>query len=259
MTSPMEEFLKRNSIAPVEGRLPLVHSTKSFNLRALTERAGLDPSDCGVFNEKLLYFFLGRPSYRWARPDGSPEDWELPTCFVFNEDPGLNIKRVFPFDSGAHHAIRYPSYLQNIPLGNFESTPAVSPERIVSAFFGSFKRYLEAKPKSRHEVEEEFSLGPLDAEVLAVSKLASDSSAAGVDDRRFSIEIQSTSGIDFSVNAPSAVILPTPYLKDEGVREALRLWGSEIISYDTFGLSLESYFGAIFIKFAEYCKARGFP
>ena len=258
MTSPFDGFLKRNSIAPIEGRLPLVHSTRSFNLRELIETSGLNPKGCKVYDEKLLYFFLGRPSYRWARPDGTPEDWELPTCFVFDEIIDLEIRRILPFDSGAHAAKRYPSYIQNIPNENFQTDSSQAPDRIVSAFFGSFKAYLDAKPKSQEQVADEFSLGPLDAEVLAIGKLAGDTSASGVDDRRFSIEIQSKSSVSFNTNPPSAVILPTPYLKDEAVRSAISGWGAQAINYDTFGLSLSSYFGSIFVKFSDYCQARGF-
>lgn len=257
VSSSFEEFLKRNSIAPIDGSLPFVHSTKSHNLRKLIESAKLEPTQCNVYHEDLLYFFLGRPSYRWVRPNGTPQDWELPTCFVFDEIEDSSIRRVLPFDSGAHSQNRYPSYIQNIERENFESGLKDSAERVVSAFFGSFKNYVEAKPKNRKDIEVEFSLGPLDTEVLAVAQLAGDRSAPGVDDRRFSIEIQSIKAIDFSILPPSAVILPTPYLKDARVRAALDRWNTQIITYDTFGLSLESYFGQIFLKFAEFLKSRG--
>lgn len=258
MPSPFEEFLKRNSIGPVQGSLPIVHSTKSFNLRDLIKASGLEPRDCDVYNEKLLYFFLGRPSYRWMRPEGTPQDWELPTCFIFDENAKLDVRRVMPFDSGAHHAGRYPSYIQNIPRQNFESELDGSEDRIVSAFFGSFKAYLEAKPKSQEQIADEYSLGPLDAEIMSIGKLAGDTSADGIDDRRFSIEIQSPSKVDFSVTPPKAIILPTPYMKDETVREAISTWGAEYLTYDTWGLSLSWYFGAIFVKFTEYCKENGY-
>lgn len=256
MGSVFEEFLKRNSIAPINGRLPLVHSTKSLNIRDLIECAKLEPSKCDVYNEELLYFFLGRPSYRWERPNGTPQDWELPTCFVFDDIKDLTVRRILPFDSGAHAQKRYPSYIQNIKRKNFETTLPDSAERVVSAFFGSFKKYVEGNPKNRSDIENEFSLGPLDAEVLAIAELAGDRSAPGIDDRRFSIEVQTLEGIDFAVVPPSAVILPTPYLKDARVRAALARWNAQIITYDTFGLSLESYFGQIFLKFAEYLKSR---
>ena len=258
MPSPFEDFLKRNSIEPVEGSLPLVHSTKSLNLRELIQKAGIEPRDCDVYNEKLLYFFLGRPSYRWVRPGGTPQDWELPTCFVFDEATELDVKRVLPFDSGAHHAGRYPSYVQNIPLKNFESEFETSEKRIVSAFFGSFRAYLEAKPKTNDQIADEFSLGPLDAEIMSIGKLAGDTSAESVDDRRFSIEIQSTSKIDFNLTPPKAIILPTPYMKDANVVKAISAWQSEFITYDTWGLSLSHYFGAIFLKFTEYCKKNNY-
>lgn len=254
MVTPFDEFLRRNSVGVADGVQPYVHSTKSMNLREIIKQSGLSPSNCEVYNEEILYFFVGRPAYRWSRPSGSPQDWELPTCFVFKEIEELKIERVIPFDSGAHNKSLYPSYIQNIPKENFQSELAEAPRKIVSAFFGSFSNYVAGKAKPRLELTEEFSLSPFDAEVLSISTLANDPSVQGADDRRFTIEVQTSSRISFESNPPSAVILPTPYLKEKAVVEAINEWGCDVLNYDVFGLSLPSYFGQIFLKFTDYCK-----
>lgn len=253
MSTPVEIFLKRNSIGDIEGGLPYVHSTKSLNLRELIARSGLDPKKCEVYNEELLYFFLGRPAYRWIKPDGTPQDWELPTCFVFNDLPTTSIVRTVPFDSGAHATGRYPSYVQNVPLQNFEANFSGADRRIVSAFFGSFQNYLRGEARARVELENEFALSPLDAEILSISQLANDVSASGIDDRRFSVEVQCSEPVNFSEYSPDAIILPTAYLKDERVRKKIDEWDCEIIPYHTYGLNLSSCFAQIFMKFVEYC------
>lgn len=256
MDSPLEEFLKRNSVGSAEGTHPLVHTTQSFKLRDIISSAGLSPSQCEVFDESLLYFFVGRPAYKWSKSDGSPRDWELPSCFVFDDLPNLDFARAYPFDSGAHHNGRYPSYVQAIERKKFECKTPESSRRLISAFYGSFPNYVSGKPKSKEKFSDEFSLSPLDAEVLAIQELAHDGSVPQADDRRFSIEIQAASSVSFSEVRPSAVILPTPYLKDENVINALNAWESEVLNYDMYSLSIDSYFGAVFLKFTEYLKQK---
>jgi hypothetical protein len=224
----------------------------------MIEVSRLNPDHCSVYQEELLYFFLGRPAYRWRKPEGQPQYWELPNCFVFDDLPGMKAERVLPFDSGGHANDLYPSYVQNIPRGNFETRNPDAPNRLVSAIFGSFDRYIRGQPKDEEDLVAEFGLSVLDAEILAIRKLASDGTPEGFDDRRFSIEIQSSSQVDFSISPPSAIILPTNYLATAEVSDAIKRWGAEPINYDIYGLSLPLYHGAIFLKFMEYCKSKGF-
>lgn len=256
--SRLDEFLAKNTIKSIEGKLPLVHSTKSLNLRELAEASGLEPTLCDIYGEELIYFFLGRPAYRWSASDGRPEHWELPTCFIFDDLPSLKIERTLPFDSGAYEKNRYPSFVQNIPRANFESEGARSANRIISAVYGSFSRYFQGRPKTEEQIISEFDLSPIDAEILSIRRLAETAGGQSFDDRCFSIEIQSRTGIDFSINPPSAIILPTVYLSDKNVASVIKGWSCEIITYDSYGLSLQLYFGAIFEKFRAYCEERGY-
>lgn len=252
------DFLNRNSVSPSPETLPLVHSTKSYNIESLIKLEKLTPSECDKYNKKLLYFFFGRPSYKYNKDEDTSELWELPTCFVFDDLIGKNPKRILPFDSGAYIAKRYPSYLQSIPIEEYECDQADAPQRIVSAIFGSLDAYIGGNPKSEQVLKSEFQLGPLDAEILAIRKLADDGTPRSFDDRRMSVELHYDAEINFTVNPPSAVILPTPYLKEQRIRDALDKWGSEPLSYDTHSLSMDLYYGIIFHKFVEYCKSKGF-
>jgi len=251
------DFLNRNSVSPVDSALPLVHATKSYNIESFISRGSLSASICEKYNEKLLYFFYGRPSYRYNKKYDTSELWELPTCFIFDNIVDLSPVRTLPFDSGAHIDKRYPSYLQTIPLEKFECDQKDAPQRVISAIFGSIESYIQGKPKSESTMKTEYQLGVLDAEVLAVRKLADDATPANFDDRRMSIEIHTSKDIEFSTNPPSAVILPTAYLKEDRVRNAIHEWGAEPINYDTYSLSMDLYFGIIFDKFAHYCRSKG--
>ena len=97
----------------------------------------------------------------------------------------------------------------------------------------------------------EFDLEITDAEILAVRKLAEDWSSPKFDDRRFSIEIQSSSIINFEQKPSSAIILPTPYLDDVKILENIIKWEAEILNYDIYSLSIQMYHGIIFEKFVN--------
>lgn len=255
----IDDFLSKNTIKQLDGTLPLVHSTKSYNLTELAKASGLMPRNCKNYNdEKLLYFFLGRPAYRSRLSEESPETWELPTCFIFDTADGIGIKRTVPFDSGAYSEELFPPYINAIPRANFESSRADASQRVISAVYGSMHNYIKGIPKSEKTLTEEFDLKITDAEILAVRRLAGDGSPTSFDDRRFSIEIQSSSMIDFEQKPPSAIILPTAYLEDKNIIENIEKWGADIINYDSYSLSMQMYYGIVFDKFAQYCKSKGF-
>lgn len=252
------DFLNRNSVASIEGILPLVHSTKSYNIEDLVNSKSISPSFCKRYQEDLLYFFYGRPSYKYNKKEDTSELWELPTCFIFDTIGQKAPQRTIPFDSGAYIDKRYPSYLQSIPITEFECDQQDAPQRIISAVFGSLESYIRGQPKSETALKSEFQLGPLDPEVLAIRKLADDDTPTDFDDRRMAIEIHLNESVDFSITPPSAVILPTAYLKEPKIRTALESWGAEPLNYDTYSLSMDLYYGIIFDKFIQYCKDKGF-
>jgi hypothetical protein len=207
----MDEFLSKNTIASIDGKLPLVHSTKSLNLRELVAASGLNPTDCDVYDEKLLYFFLGRPAYRWDKPQGRPQHWELPTCLVFDQLPELKIERTLPFD-----AVRTrKSCIQVIFRTSLAAILRVPIQALqlewYLRFYGNFPDYVSGKPKSENELVKEFDLGPLDAEVLAIRTLGEDGSGEKFDDRCFTVEIQTKSSVNFGNRPPSAVYLATQF------------------------------------------------
>lgn len=253
------EFLQRNSVR-LGGTLPLVHTTASQHFFESTTTERLPAPLCDVFvNETLNYFFVGRPAYKLISDSNEPEYWELPTCFVFEYEAIGSFKRVFPFDSGAHKAGRYPSYIGRFDLDRFDAaTVPQGPERMIGAFFGSADRYFHLKPKDKLAFEQEFSLSVGDAEVRAFHKLISEP-VARADDRRTVIEVVSDADIDLKVTKPLAVIFPAIYLDDLDVmRRVVDEWGAEPITYPLFPLSVEAYYGMIYERIFLYYKAAGY-
>lgn len=259
MTSPLQAFLSRNSVAAAKG-LPLVHSTKSYNINFLMKDDAINPQKCDVFtDERLNYFFVGRPAYKHTSDVAQAAHWELPCCFIFESDVVQTIKRTFPFDSGAFAAGLYPSYIRNMPLERFESQGPDVAGKLIGAFFGSADRYMRLKPKSSEEFDHEYSINALDAELSATLRLAHESSLARFDDRRFTIEIQSEEPIKLSDVKPIAVVLPELYLDVEEVRNTIqKKWGAVPIGYSIAPLSLAMYYSQIYAAVESFYKSRGY-
>ncbi|VVT00979.1 hypothetical protein [Erythrobacter sp. EC-HK427] len=259
--SSFADFLERNSIVPSPS-LPLVHSLPSYSLtNKVMPSDAIVPLMCDVFEgEKLNYFFVGRPAYKSMSTDAVAAEWELPCCFIFDYQSLGTFKRVFPFDSGAHDGKRYPEYIQMMELEKFDVTNVLdAPARIIGAYFRNVRDYFLLNPKSEEAFKQEFSITPLDAEIMAVHRLAGDNRYRDkYDDRRLAVEIQSEEQVDLTVKKPLAVILPCSYGDVPEVRDAIEgRWGADIITYTIQSLSVEAYYSTIYEKVLNFYEAKG--
>jgi len=253
----LERFLSRNSVTDAAS-LPLIHTTRSYNIASIKSTDEIKPTRCPVFNEDLTYLFVGRPAYKRKDSGSQAEYWELPCCFIFDHLINSSFKRVFPFDSGAFKSCLYPEYIGLMPIEQFEINSNGAPGRIISAFFGSAERYFSGSAKEADSFENEFDLSVLETEVRALRRLAHDGTPANFDDRRFTIEVQINKTIDFSATPPNAVILPSIYLRDEAIKnKIISDWKALPITYEVFSLSLSAYDGIIYGKVHEYLKSKG--
>jgi hypothetical protein len=242
------DFLMRGSVSPA-GVLPVVHTRPSRLLKNISQHSAIAPEPCDVFvGEDLSYFFVGRPAYKYWSDGREAEYWELPCCFIFEFATLQNIKRVFPFDSGAFHNRLYPPYLNQMRLEDFEvSSVADSVSRIVGAFFGDLPSYFALRPKDERAFEAEFNLDVFDAEIRGLHRLAREKSPTTFDDRRFSIEMQDTSTIDLLVKNPLAVIAPYNYFKNGTFRDLVtNSWRATPLGYPTYALSVSGSYHAVY-------------
>jgi hypothetical protein len=46
----------------------------------------LEPYECDVFNERLIYMFYGRPAYRAKDGNNARLEFEWPIVFIFDPD-----------------------------------------------------------------------------------------------------------------------------------------------------------------------------
>lgn len=257
--SALSEFLRRNSIDEAES-LPLIHTTMSYNIRGIQQSNVLRATKCDVFrSDTLNYFFVGRPAYKYTSDVSTSSYWELPCCFIFEFAAVSDVKRIFPFDSGAFSNKLYPDYLKMMNIDPFEvATVPNATGKIIGAFFGSAENYANLKAKAEDNFLSEYGLTVMDTEIKALHRLSTESSWSRFDDRRFSIEVQSTSDVELLVRKPLAVIAPSCYFDDDEFRKHVcNAWDAEAISYPLFTLNVVHTFGQIYEKINEYFRRKG--
>ncbi len=259
MPKSLSAFLARNSVVSSD-ELPLVHSTKSYNLRLMIDTGDITPQPCDVFKgDDLNYFFVGRPAYKYHSDSGTAESWELPCCFIFEAASVGNVKRIFPFDSGAFKKRLYPSYINSMPISEFEVQGYDAIGKIIGSFFGSAKRYFDLKPKNVDQFNNEFSLNPFDAEIQATMKLAGETTPNTFDDRRFCIEVQTDQSLKLESAKILAVVLPEIYLDIDSVRDRIQNeWNAEPIGYQMYSLSVSNYHSLIYKEIHDFYKRQNF-
>lgn len=258
--SILERFLQRNSVNG-SSDLPLVHTTRSYNLRDIYTDQQILAGNCDVFlNEKLNYFFVGRPSYKYYSDEVEDAHWEFPSCFIFEFNLLEDIRRVFPFDSGAFDRGMYPDYINRIKLDNFMAgVEPDTPRKIIGAFFENSEKYFHMMPKATERFDAEYSIGPMDAELSALNRLAGDRSVKPLDDRRFTIEMQSGRDVNLSIHRPIAVICPYKYLGDKDfVSVVEEEWKARIVTYQTYSLNVGNIYGQIYAKVEEVYRDLGY-
>ena len=225
-------------------RLPLIHTTSGVRLLNILSNKRITCSPCNVFNdESLLYFFLGRPAYKY-RNIVDPADWELPVAFVFSSGIALSTKRIFPFDSGAVFNYKPPTFMSDFKREDFDvGDREDAVDRLVETFFGDEESYLAGKTRPEAEFTGRYHLGVRDFRARAVTRLYNRDDT-GLDERRMTIEVQSDSDVSVQSHLLSVVI--PRCLLDDDIAKAVRALGAKINSYEIYPLSSDAHFYAIY-------------
>lgn len=167
--------------------LPVTHLSIARCFDTIVAHGGLAPTMCKIFHEKLVYLFYGGAFYR---PANHPTEnaAELPVAFVFSPRVLPQVRRYFPFDTGAVASgkvgKRWQNRLQPWPDGFRVSGPDhQAPAKIVYHLFGSNEGY------SRGVVDPMCSTKPHPLPLLH-DFLAADLSKKELDQRQRRIECQ---------------------------------------------------------------------
>ncbi|MBD9541303.1 hypothetical protein IB276_17750 [Ensifer sp. ENS04] len=255
MPGRFKEFLKKNSIVP-SGELPLVHSTPAYRLESIISNDEIVPSKCDVFETPLTYFFVGRPAYKVSGSNGEAEYWELPACFIFEYTMVKVPDKVFPFDSGAFHHGRMPSYVSVMNRDEFDVHEIVdAPTKIIGAYFPDLAAYMKGQPKDTGTFQKEFTLGVFETEAKALHRLSLERHNSRVDDRRLSVELATSETFDLKIDRPLAVIAPDEYFADAQFSSKVTGdWGAVPISYPLSSLSTDQYYGLIYDRIETFYR-----
>jgi hypothetical protein len=213
--------------------LPLVHTTRCEVLPRIVAKHELRSlTACDVFHEHLIYFFYGRPAYRYALgrdPGGALE--LCPVCFVFKPyTVGGVAKRVFACDSGAIHNGYFLPHLSPADRDEMQLDSSLeSARRLVPLVFGSNDRYFLGSAQSAAPAS--FSAG---SPAQRFHALLMDQGPLGADDRRSAIEVQLQSPVLLDHHL-LYVVLPAEVLNRSEVRQAiLEIWQCDPIGYDIY-------------------------
>ena len=243
---------------PVDKELPFVHSTRCEYFFHLCSAGFLSPRTCPVFNEPLLYFFYGRPAYR-SRAGDLPNTVmaPMPICFVFK--PGIlngKLTKVFPFDTGAAHSGMFSPHVEPANLLSYGFNPTLAAiKKAVRAFFETNTEYYSATAKSGLSTSASTGISPVDS----YYSLITEEGEATYDDRRAAIEGQTDQSLILKDNL-LAVILPTPFLDDAAVRDAIvNQWRAYPLRYNHVrGTVPNHYVRVIADKLEEFLKGGGY-
>lgn len=255
--SALAQFLKRNQISKAKP-LPLVHTTESYFLKKIVESGTIKARPCNVFaGENLSYFFVGRAAYKRDLQQEA-EYWELPTCIVFSYFV-RGAKRIFPFDSGAFAAKRYPNFINMMDLGEFQADvhDFETPHKIIGTFFNSARNYYRLSARPKEQFEAKFDVDVLDEEMKALHHLIQHKDKR-FDDRRFAIEVQFEGDVQLRDREPLLAIFPETYLANSEYIDRITALGAEILTYPVYPLRREYYYYAIYEKLDNFYASRGY-
>ena len=177
-------------------------------------------------------------------------EFEWPIVLIFDPEKIAQIKRVFPFDTGAFKQRMYEEFFdKSSKLEDFEIEANLDGVRkFVGAFYVDHEEYFTGLARKNVQI----GIRQFEAQgILELSRLpgvqGGKSFAKPRDERSSAVEIQVSQPISF-VGSLLGVILPAPYLDDIEVKAALDRWHVQAIeTYSTLhNLSGDAWVGQIY-------------
>lgn len=235
--------------------LPAVHVSDGLGFREIMKDGHLSAEPCTVFDEeRLLYLFYGRPSYRVnSQILASAIRAYAPVCFVLKPSVIGIPQRVFPFDSGAFNKDLFRASMhRKMQREDFALEPdTASAQRLIRLFFGDNQSYYDNKPIAS------LDLPPLAFEASSYHALITDRQENVYDERISSIEIQMAEDLPLR-GAVEAVMLPDAFLNDQMVKSLASI-EAEAIPYPFIDrLRPELYASSIYSIVRDYYRRRGY-
>ena len=251
--SQIKDFLKTqinlNKSIPV---LPLMHSCECFDARSILNSHRLETRLCKEFNENLLYFYYGKPSYPVGeKSKGFRTDFEYaPVCFILDLQT-ITIHKVYPFDSGAFLHDLYSSFLhRHMKIDEFELDGSIDGiKSYVSYIFGNNESYYDGVA-----IQNVLTGNPY------IDGLINMTTAIGTmnfDERSRTIEVISKNNVPIKASV-KCIILPKNLLQDKNIVTFLNENNIEYREYKVRQLTHPaSYYSQIVDMVENYIKEEG--
>jgi hypothetical protein len=245
--------IRRNTeLAPL---MPLVHICDCHALRSIVFSKSIKPTQCPVFNEELLYFFYGRPSYR-IKDNGFACNLTsmFPVCFIVDPLHASGLKRIYPFDTGAYHAGLYGSHIHKDSQREdyaFDSSYEFI-QKYVRMFYSNNSNYYDGSSTIPPD-----SIPKMGFEFQTLHQLINHKSIGTIDDRSFTIEIQCSSETNILSGAIKAIVLPDEILQDDALSSFMYDHNVEAITYCSSRSAPSQLTPLIIDKVRNYYKQAG--
>lgn len=229
--------------------LPSMHSTTCHKVESVLEQDMLSATKCPVFNEMLLYFFYGKPSYKVSRKyaEARTDNVILPCCFILDSKK-ISAKYVYPFDSGAYKSGIFDKIIpKGINIEDFQLNSAITEiPKYIQIFFQNNTNYLQGISTLSGEC--------IDNSVTeSLATLLKSTGAFDFDDRSKSVEIISSDNLKLS-DALLAIVVPRPFLRNACFQQFKKNNPNiDVLTYYTHYPNFPSgYNEAVFQKVIDY-------
>tara|TARA_R110000744_G_scaffold380483_2_gene501416 strand:+ start:4588 stop:5349 length:762 start_codon:yes stop_codon:yes gene_type:complete len=249
----MRDIIDHQTVPTNLNYLPIFHSCDSlFFKKIITERC-IKVRDCKIFDEKLSYFFYGKPAYK-SREVNSKLSSFLPTSFILDLDNLDSLKRMAPFDTGAFADNLFDRYMHPaMTIYDFLLTPKKETLlKLVSFFYGNNENYLKAKLKPS------FTCDSMEFEVESYKSMIIETAISTSDERKTSIEIQSVKDVSIESGILKAIILPSSFLASPNIESLMKEVEFEILPYEDFGQLSNNHYNDVFRLTREYFENNSF-
>lgn len=252
----LPEYLDSTQVGAANVPNP-VHSTNSANIMDILQTGHIQTSACDVFDgEKLVYLFIGRPSYKKSTEVETPY-WMLPTVFILKGLTNLQIKRIYPLDTGAFDRKRLPAYLTVFDLESYAlGTDPGQINRIIAAFYETSERYMRGEARPLDSIKAEVHIDVRHTKIEALVRLYAERSLPEIDDRGRNIEVQISEDIPLAENVVG-VVMPDAYKLYDPMKKRFKALGVAVEYYTVWPMNAEAHFGQVYEAVTKITRKLG--
>ena len=204
------------------------HTTDAYVLRNLIEYECFQPQQCEYFNERLTYFFYGRPAYKTRRDENIRHTANAPITIILKPEIVSYAKNIYPFDTGAFWTKRYAKWMHSkMDLSSFNVSMVSNAQfKHVKGFYGSNLSYFDCIAS----VQKENLIGEFEAE--AIAGLISDQNSDDADDRKITFEISTDQSVPFTNKYIDTIVGPKSLLSASWFNDFISKSKINFVPYD---------------------------